>query len=212
MKRDHQNLCQENFPCGVSATSNSSIGDGSSCGAGNFSMTTTHEKSKMWDETGQDARVDELLVIFGYKVESSDMAEVAQKLNCEFETPVLTQQDNWNPWDVWNLEILHPLKTSFDSRVFQHLESQNFWREREMKRDHQNLCQENFPCGVSATSNSSIGDGSSCGAGNFSMTTTHEKSKMWDETGQDARVDELLVIFGYKVESSDMAEVAQKLK
>ncbi|CAK9139420.1 unnamed protein product [Ilex paraguariensis] len=63
-----------------------------------------------------------------------------------------------------------------------------------------------------ATSNSSIGDGSSGGAGNFSMTTTHEKSKMWDETGQDARVDELLAIFGYKVESSDMAEVAQKLK
>ncbi|KAL5760990.1 hypothetical protein ACOSQ2_019828 [Xanthoceras sorbifolium] len=38
------------------------------------------------------------------------------------------------------------------------------------------------------------------------------KGKMWDEAAADAGMDELLAVLGYKVRSSDMAEVAQKLE
>ncbi|KAF8389994.1 hypothetical protein HHK36_024514 [Tetracentron sinense] len=56
------------------------------------------------------------------------------------------------------------------------------------------------------------------GGGAYSMAapaplTATGKSKIWEEAQQqDAGVDELLAVLGYKVRSSDMAEVAQKLE
>ncbi|MED6217071.1 hypothetical protein PIB30_014274 [Stylosanthes scabra] len=44
-------------------------------------------------------------------------------------------------------------------------------------------------------------------------TTSAGKSKLWDEyAAVDGGMDELLAVVGYKVRSSDMAEVAQKLE
>ncbi|KAL1328492.1 hypothetical protein HN51_038332 [Arachis hypogaea] len=44
-------------------------------------------------------------------------------------------------------------------------------------------------------------------------TTSSGKSKLWDEcAAADGGMDELLAVVGYKVRSSDMAEVAQKLE
>ncbi|CAK9180281.1 unnamed protein product [Ilex paraguariensis] len=132
MKRDHPNLRQENFPRGVGATSSSSVGGGSSGGAGNFPMNITHGKSKMWDETEQDAGVDELLAVLGYKVKSSDMAEVAQKLEQLEEVMVSVQEDglshlasdtvHYNPSDLSSwlesmISELNPLP-NFDSSSF----------------------------------------------------------------------------------------------
>ncbi|KAJ4960785.1 hypothetical protein NE237_020695 [Protea cynaroides] len=56
---------------------------------------------------------------------------------------------------------------------------------------------------------------SSGGGGAYSMGSGLDlgKTKMWDDPQQqDAGVDELLAVLGYKVKSSDMAEVAQKLE
>ncbi|KAI3733834.1 hypothetical protein L6452_13291 [Arctium lappa] len=68
MKRDYP---QQNYTYFNGASSTSAP-----AGAG-FSDVTG--KSKMWDEE-QDAGVDELLAVLGYKVKSSDMADVAQKI------------------------------------------------------------------------------------------------------------------------------------
>ncbi|KAK4357700.1 hypothetical protein RND71_023310 [Anisodus tanguticus] len=52
-------------------------------------------KGKMcWEETEQDAGVDELLAVLGYKVKESDMAEVAQKLVQLEQVMGSVQQDN----------------------------------------------------------------------------------------------------------------------
>ncbi|XP_059649541.1 DELLA protein GAI1-like [Cornus florida] len=50
------------------------------------------------------------------------------------------------------------------------------------------------------------------GGSSAAAAAANGKSKMWEETEQDAGVDELLAVLGYKVKSSDMAEVAQKLE
>ncbi|CAK9179145.1 unnamed protein product, partial [Ilex paraguariensis] len=101
-------------------------------GAGNFPMNITHGKSKMWDETEQDASVDELLAVLGYKVKSSDMAEVAQKLEQLEEVMVSVQEDglshlasdtvHYNPSDLSSwlesmISELNPLP-NFDSSSF----------------------------------------------------------------------------------------------
>ncbi|XP_042502362.1 DELLA protein GAI1-like [Macadamia integrifolia] len=68
MKREHQK---------------SSCGGNTGPGGGPYSMGAGRDmgKTKMWDDPQQqDAGVDELLAVLGYKVKSSDMAEVAQKL------------------------------------------------------------------------------------------------------------------------------------
>ncbi|KAK9060060.1 hypothetical protein SSX86_020764 [Deinandra increscens subsp. villosa] len=50
-------------------------------------------------------------------------------------------------------------------------------------------------------------------AGSSSSAPAAGKSKMWDEFDeQDAGVDELLAVLGYKVKSSDMVDVAQKIE
>ncbi|KAL2518844.1 DELLA protein RGA [Abeliophyllum distichum] len=108
MKRD--NPKQENF-----STSGSS-----SCS----------NKGKMWCEAGeQDAGVDELFAVLGYKVKSSDMAEVAQKLEQLEEVMGSVQQDglsqiasetvHYNPSDLSSwlesmISELNPLP-NFDS-------------------------------------------------------------------------------------------------
>lgn len=51
-------------------------------------------KGKMWEEAEQDAGVDELLAVLGYKVKASDMAEVAQKLEQLEQVMGSVQQDN----------------------------------------------------------------------------------------------------------------------
>ncbi|CAN4123329.1 unnamed protein product [Withania somnifera] len=51
-------------------------------------------KGKMWDEAEQDAGVDELLAVLGYKVKASDMAEVAQKLERLEQVMGSVEQDN----------------------------------------------------------------------------------------------------------------------
>ncbi|XP_043695551.1 DELLA protein GAI1-like [Telopea speciosissima] len=71
MKREHQE--------------SSGGGGGGSVGGcgGAYSMGAAPDmgKAKMWDDPQQqDAGMDELLSVLGYKVKSSDMAEVAQKL------------------------------------------------------------------------------------------------------------------------------------
>ncbi|KAK4268068.1 hypothetical protein QN277_024773 [Acacia crassicarpa] len=60
MKREHHQLCPN--PSDSFMTANSS------------------SKSKLWEDEAQDGDTDELLAILGYKVRSSDMADVAQKL------------------------------------------------------------------------------------------------------------------------------------
>ncbi|KAF3432159.1 hypothetical protein FNV43_RR26898 [Rhamnella rubrinervis] len=51
------------------------------------------------------------------------------------------------------------------------------------------------------------------GAGNGGGYSSGKAAKMWEEEAQqEGGVDELLAVLGYKVRSSDMAEVAQKLE
>lgn len=70
-----------------------------------------------------------------------------------------------------------------------------------MKRDH-------FNRGVQGSfSGGGGGESSNGGGGGFS-----KGKKMWGDGEQDAGVDELLAVLGYKVKSSDMADVAQKLE
>ncbi|KAJ7960098.1 DELLA protein GAI [Quillaja saponaria] len=69
MKRDHQESC------GGSGYSGSS----GSVGNGECSSMSTG-KAKMWDDEQDAGGMDELLAVLGYKVRSSDMADVAQKL------------------------------------------------------------------------------------------------------------------------------------
>lgn len=93
MKREHPNTSnttpqtQESF----------SGGGGSSTASGScytMGSSTTSVKVKMWEDTEQqDAGVDELLAVLGYKVKSSDMAEVAQKIEQLEEFMGSVQQD-----------------------------------------------------------------------------------------------------------------------
>ena len=77
--------------------------------------------------------------------------------------------------------------------------------QRKMKRDHQDSS-----AGYGAGNNSGIGVTTAKGeCSGFS----NGKAKMWAEEEQEAAgMDELLAVLGYKVRSSDMAEVAQKLE
>ncbi|KAL4574387.1 hypothetical protein LXL04_021216 [Taraxacum kok-saghyz] len=75
MKRDYPQQ-DYTFLNGGSSTSASTAAAATASG---FSDLTG--KSKMWDEVEEhDAGVDELLAVLGYKVKSSDMADVAQKI------------------------------------------------------------------------------------------------------------------------------------
>ncbi|KAK4269391.1 hypothetical protein QN277_022553 [Acacia crassicarpa] len=60
MKREHHQLCPN-------------PGD-------SFMTASSSDKSKLWEDEAQDGDMDELLTVLSYKVRSSDMADVAQKL------------------------------------------------------------------------------------------------------------------------------------
>ncbi|GMI87633.1 REPRESSOR OF GA, REPRESSOR OF GA1-3 1, repressor of GA [Hibiscus trionum] len=77
MKRDNNHLQPNPDP-------SSSLGGGSSAG-----------KAKLWEEEAaqQDCGMDELLAVLGYKVKTSDMAEVAQKLE-QLEEVMCNVQDD----------------------------------------------------------------------------------------------------------------------
>lgn len=63
-------------------------------GGSTSSAAAAPGKSNMWpEESHQDAGDDELLALLGYKVRSSDMADVAQKLEHLEEVMVKTQED-----------------------------------------------------------------------------------------------------------------------
>ncbi|KAI5677837.1 hypothetical protein M9H77_08787 [Catharanthus roseus] len=90
MKRDHTKTqpaaAQESF----------SGGGGSSTASGScYTMGSSNSgMAKMWKDTvKQDAGDDELLAVLGYKVKSSDMAEVAQKIEQLEEFMGNVQQD-----------------------------------------------------------------------------------------------------------------------
>nr|UXL73224.1 GRAS family transcription factor family protein DELLA [Jasminum sambac] len=110
MKRDNPNPNQENFR------------SSGSCSSSN--------KGKMWCDE-QDAGVDELFAVLGYKVKSSDMVEVAQKLEQLEEVMGSVKQDglsqiasetvHYNPSDLSSwlesmITELNPLP-NFDSFV-----------------------------------------------------------------------------------------------
>ncbi|KAF5748028.1 GRAS family transcription factor family protein [Tripterygium wilfordii] len=75
MKREHQNLDPQAAEPSFSAAA--------TCGGGNG-------KAKIW---GEDGGMDELLAVLGYKVRSSDMADVAQKLEQLEEVMGSVQED-----------------------------------------------------------------------------------------------------------------------
>ncbi|OMO60646.1 Transcription factor GRAS [Corchorus capsularis] len=83
MKRDHYHLQPNNNP------EPSTVGSSSACGG------STNGKAKMWEEEAaqQDCGMDELLAVLGYKVKTSDMAEVAQKLE-QLEEVMCNVQDD----------------------------------------------------------------------------------------------------------------------
>ncbi|GKC10208.1 RGA-like protein 1 [Tanacetum coccineum] len=58
---------------------------------------SSSSKSNMWDDVDdQDTRVDELLAVLGYKVKSSDMADVAQKIETLWKASS-QNDDGFNP-------------------------------------------------------------------------------------------------------------------
>ncbi|OMO99752.1 Transcription factor GRAS [Corchorus olitorius] len=83
MKRDHYHLQPNNNP------DPSTVVSSSACGG------STNGKAKMWEEEAaqQDCGMDELLAVLGYKVKTSDMAEVAQKLE-QLEEVMCNVQDD----------------------------------------------------------------------------------------------------------------------
>lgn len=84
MKRDHPQPTHINFSDCAGGSGGSSSVNGGACSTG---------KSKMWVDSEKDAGVDELLAVLGYKVRSSDMTEVAQKLEHLEEAMGQAQED-----------------------------------------------------------------------------------------------------------------------
>ncbi|KAK6252262.1 hypothetical protein QUC31_013982 [Theobroma cacao] len=119
MKRDHHHLQTNPDP--------STVGSSSVCGG------STTGKAKMWQEEAapQDCGMDELLAVLGYKVKTSDMAEVAQKLEQLEEVMCNVQDDgishlasetvHYNPSDLstWLESMLSELNppSTFDPVV-----------------------------------------------------------------------------------------------
>ncbi|CAI0450912.1 unnamed protein product [Linum tenue] len=83
MKRDHQ---QATCGFGGGPDESASASMAASCGGG-------IGKGKLWEEDQDASGMDELLAVLGYKVRSSDMADVAQKLE-QLEMAMGTAQDD----------------------------------------------------------------------------------------------------------------------
>ncbi|XVF20619.1 hypothetical protein REPUB_Repub12eG0016700 [Reevesia pubescens] len=81
-KRDHQEIC--------GATG---YGSGSGSKAESSSIGKHPSKGKLWEEDQDAGGMDELLAVLGYKVRSSDMADVAQKLE-QLEMVMGTAQED----------------------------------------------------------------------------------------------------------------------
>ena len=117
MKREYHQL--RRTPADHSMAASSSSGG---IGASGYSMAACG-KSKLWEEEAQDGGMDELLAVLGYKVKSSDMAEVAQKLE-QLEEALGNVQDgvtqlssdtvHYNPSDLstWLESMLTELNPS----------------------------------------------------------------------------------------------------
>lgn len=127
MKREHPNLHPRLDP--TSGGTSSSTGYSSMAAANNNSNSC---KAKMWEDEAQaNGGMDELLAVLGYKVRSSDMAEVAQKLEQLEEVMCHVQEDglshlasetvHYNPSDLstWLGSMLSELNPNpnFDSVV-----------------------------------------------------------------------------------------------
>ncbi|XWS69350.1 hypothetical protein CRYUN_Cryun04dG0171800 [Craigia yunnanensis] len=125
MKRNHYHLQPNPDP--------SNVGSSSVCGGSTAGKATTTGKAKMWEEEAaqQDCGMDELLAVLGYKVKTSDMAEVAQKLQQLEEVMCNVQDDgishlasetvHYNPSDLstWLESMLSELNppSTFDPLV-----------------------------------------------------------------------------------------------
>ncbi|PON87383.1 DELLA transcription factor [Trema orientale] len=96
MKREHPNQSRYlHNPRSDPSMDASSSGAGAGGYVSGSNPTTAGKASKMWeDECQQDGVMDELLAVLGYKVKSSDMADVAQKLELLEEAMCSVQQDN----------------------------------------------------------------------------------------------------------------------
>ncbi|KAK4261743.1 hypothetical protein QN277_004700 [Acacia crassicarpa] len=103
MKREHHQLCPN-------------PGD-------SFMTASSSGKSKLWEDEAQDGGMDELLAVLGYKVRSSDMADVAQKLeqleeamgNVQGSISQLSSETvHYNPSDLstWLESVLSELNPS----------------------------------------------------------------------------------------------------
>lgn len=135
MKREHHHLHPQ-----PPTTQPPSTGGGSG-GSTSYSMAAAG-KSKLWEEeTQQDAGMDELLAVLGYKVKSSDMAGVAQKLEQLEEVMGNVQEDglshlasetvHYNPSDISNwlenmLSELNPNPSPFDPSLQQPIIDDSF--------------------------------------------------------------------------------------
>ena len=128
MKREHHHLHPQTPTANTPAAVSGGVGSSMSSGGG-YSMAAAG-KSKLWEgESQQDAGNDELLAILGYKVKSSEMAEVAQKIEQLEEVMGSVQEDglsylasetvHYNPSDISNwlenmLSELNPNPNTFD--------------------------------------------------------------------------------------------------
>ena len=81
MKRDHPEIC---------GATGYGVGSGSKPES---SSIGNPNKGKLWDEDQDAGGMDELLAVLGYKVRSSDMADVAQKLE-QLEMVMGTAQED----------------------------------------------------------------------------------------------------------------------
>ncbi|KAK7283999.1 hypothetical protein RIF29_13750 [Crotalaria pallida] len=108
MKREHHHLLPNPNPGGGGGGDSSSIS--ASCGGGSsstYSMTTSAGKSKLWEEEESGCGgMDELLAVVGYKVRSSDMADVAHKIEqleeamTNVDTNISSDTIHYNPSDI----------------------------------------------------------------------------------------------------------------
>ncbi|EXC20644.1 hypothetical protein L484_027201 [Morus notabilis] len=124
MKRDHQDSS-----AGYGGASNTTIGAPTMKGQGECSEFT-NGKAKMWtqEEEQEAGGMDELLAVLGYKVRSSDMAEVAQKLE-QLEMVLGSAQEDgisqlsdtvhYNPSDLsgWVQSMLSELNPQIDDNT-----------------------------------------------------------------------------------------------
>nr|ALG02537.1 DELLA protein GAIP-B [Hevea brasiliensis] len=129
MKREHPNLHPRLDPA---STGSSSSGYSTMPSVNTNTNDDTSCKAKMWEDDAQaDGGMDELLAVLGYKVRSSDMVEVAQKLEQLQEVMGHVQEDgishlacetvHYNPSDLstWLESMLSELNPNpnFDSVV-----------------------------------------------------------------------------------------------